>query len=313
MDWIEIQIETIHEMVDLVADILYDAGVNGVIIEDPADIRLVIERQDETELIDPALVNNCPDKVTVKGYLSADENLHDRLEMVRERLEELAMKCECCGSLKLTTGEVSEEDWAESWKKYYKPIKIGKNIVIKPSWEDYNARGGDVVIEIDPGMAFGTGTHETTALCIQLLEKYSMSGIRVIDIGSGSGILSIVSAKLGVTQVEAYDIHNNVVEIAKKNVRLNGMEHIVRVQKGDLFEKVEGKADLIVANIIADVIIKMSQTVKEHLNPGGIFISSGIIKDRSDEVKEALKENDMKIIEELVLNEWVALVAKMKG
>jgi len=313
MDWIELKIETIHEKTDLVADVLYDAGVNGVVIEDPSDIRMVLDLKSEDEYIEPALLDDCPDKVIIKGYLPADESSHDRLEMVKDRSEELLLNCKCCGTLKLTIGEVNEEDWAESWRKYYKPIKIGNNIVIKPSWETYNTQERDVIIEIDPGMAFGTGTHETTVLCIRLLEKYMIPDARVFDIGCGSGILSIVAAKLGADRVEAFDIQKNAVKIAKKNTLLNDIQHTVRVQHGNLFEKVKDRADLIVANIIADVIIKMSQTIKDYILPGGIFISSGIIKDRSKEVVENLNMNGMEIIEEVVLNEWTALVAKMKG
>ncbi len=313
MNWIKLEIETTHERVDLVASILYDAGVNGVVIEDPADIIQLMEKYNNDEMIDPDLLNNCPEKVTVKGYLPADEGLHDRVEMVKDRLKELASVCECCGSLELAVDEVREEDWAESWKKYYKPIRIGNNIVIKPSWESYRTGERDVVVEIDPGMAFGTGTHETTALCIQLLEQYITSGARVLDIGCGSGILAIVAARLGAARVEAYDIQKVAVKVARENVKLNGLEQIVSVQQGDLLSRVEGRADLICANIIADVIIRMAPEVSRHLKPEGIFIASGIIRDRKQEVMDALDKEGLDIIQEFVKNEWVALVAKAEG
>lgn len=313
MKWIELAIKTTHEEADLAANILYDAGVNGVVIEDPEEIRMLMEQAKGRECIDSALVNDSEDEVIVKGYLPEDEGLHDRLEMVRDSLKELSLRQGDSGRFKLTTGEVEEEDWAEGWKKYYKPLRIGENIVIKPTWEEYSSGERDIVIELDPGMAFGTGTHETTALCIQLLEKYTQPGSRVLDIGCGSGILSIVAAKLGAAQVFAYDIERKPVEIATKNAELNGVEHIVRVEQGDLFERVQGVADIIVANIITDVILKMSRTVKNYLQPGGVFIASGIIRERLEEVEETLLENDMEIVERITLNEWGAMAAKVRG
>ncbi len=313
MDWMELVIETTTQGTDLIANILYDAGATGVVIEDPEDARVLMQQKDSWDYIQPGLLNTEGDAVLVKGYLPVDGSLNGRLEMVRENLRALPGGHAHFGSLGLTIGQVRDEEWAENWKKFYKPMRIGQNIIIKPTWEDYEPGKGDIVVVLDPGMAFGTGTHESTALCIELLEKYTGKGFRVIDIGCGSGILAITSAKLGAGSVEAYDLQPMAVDITMENAKLNGMDKTVRADRADLLDKVEGKADLIVSNIVADVIIRMCRPVAQHLKPGGLFIASGIIRDRAEEVNYALKHNGMEIVEFLERNEWRALAARMKG
>lgn len=197
----------------------------------------------------------------------------------------------------------------DNWKKYFKPFKIGNNIIIKPSWEEYEEQTEDIIIDIDPGMAFGTGTHETTSLCIEALEEHVKKGDTVFDIGCGSGILSIVGAKLGATNLVAIDLDPACVRISKENIENNDLSDKVDVRHGDLLEVLEGKADVIVANIIAEAILSISSTVKDYLKDGGIFISSGIILDKRDSVLKSLKDNGFKIEEIKTQGEWVCIIS----
>lgn len=313
MDWMELKINTTAEGCDLVANILYDAGAAGVVIEDPEDARALLRQKESWDYIEPGALNTEGDIVTVKGYLPINDSLGDLVKMVRERLTDLAFCEPGFGPLELATGTVNDRDWAECWKKYYKPLRIGRNIVIKPSWEDYRPKEGDIVAAIDPGMAFGTGTHESTALCIELLEKYIFKGCRVIDVGCGSGILSVVAAKLGAGIVEAYDLQAEAVDITRENARQNGVDRVVKAQRANLLDAAKDRVDIIVSNIVADVIIRMSPQAARHLKPGGIFIASGIIRDRRGEVYASLEYYGMAVVEELRRGEWIALAAMLKG
>lgn len=313
MEWMELKIDTTAEGCDLAANILYDAGAAGVVIEDPGDARALLRQEEDWDYIDPGAINTEGDIVTVKGYLAVNDSLGDLVKMVRERLSDLAIREPGFGPLELATGTVNDWDWAECWKKYYKPLRIGRNIVIKPSWEHYSPKEGDIVVAIDPGMAFGTGTHESTALCIELLEKYISKGCRVIDVGCGSGILSVVAAKLGAGVVEAYDLQAEAVDITRENAKLNGVDRVVKAQRANLLDAAKDRVDIIVSNIVADVIIRMSPRAARHLKPGGIFIASGIIRDRRREVYTSLEYYGMAVVEELSRNEWIALAAMLKG
>jgi ribosomal protein L11 methyltransferase len=313
VDWMELRIDTITEGCDLAANILYDAGAAGVVIEDPEDARALLRQRESWDYIEPGALNTEGDVVIVKGYLPVNNSLGDLVKMVRERLSALAASRPDLGPLELATGTVNDQDWAECWKKYYKPLRIGRNIVIKPSWEDYRPKEGDIVVAIDPGMAFGTGTHESTALCIELLEKYISKGSRVIDVGCGSGILSVVAAKLGAGVVEAYDLQVEAVDITRENARRNGVDRVVKAQRANLLDAAKDRVDIIVSNIVADVIIKMSPQAARHLKPGGIFIASGIIRERRREVYTSLEYYGMTVVEEKRRGEWVALAAMLKG
>ena len=212
-----------------------------------------------------------------------------------------------CSSDLVTTAEVFEEDWSTAWKQYYKPVKIGENIVIKPSWESYKGEEGEQVIELDPGMAFGTGTHETTQLCIKLLEKHVRRGDIVIDIGSGTGILGIVAAKLGSKKVIGVDIDPLAIKVAKENIMINQVEDMFKIREGYLFDQVKEKGDIVVANIVTDVILNLIKDIRSYLNDGGIFIASGIILDRFEDLKLALEGDNIKILSVEKMGEWIAL------
>ena len=206
---------------------------------------------------------------------------------------------------------VNEDDWANNWKKYYHPINVGQHLVIKPSWIDYEKKPDDIIVELDPGMAFGTGTHETTRMCMAHLEKYIDKNSRVLDVGCGSGILSITSLLIGAKEVMGVDIDPVAVKVAIENGKMNGFtEPAYTIKRGNLVDEAEGKYDVIVANIIADVIIGVCGDVKQFLADDGVFISSGIIIDRKDDVKNALTEKGYTIIDCVEEGEWVSFVCK---
>ena len=264
-------------------------------------------------LIDEDVLKHMSEDVLVKAYFKSDASAPETLHLVEQKLGEIArmdMGFDM-GSLELDTQGVREQDWAENWKKYYKPFRAGEHLVIKPSWEAYEPKEGDLVLELDPGMAFGTGTHETTFMCMEQLEKYITPGCRAIDVGCGSGILGLAAAKLGASDVLAIDLDELAVKVAAENTEKNGLSDIVRVAHGDLLEKRDEKADVIVANIIADVICYLCGPVKKHLLEGGTFICSGIIKEREDDVQHALAAAGYTVCNRLAKGEWVCLAAKL--
>ncbi|AEE91245.1 Ribosomal protein L11 methyltransferase [Tepidanaerobacter acetatoxydans Re1] len=307
MNWVEIKVKTTTEAIEAVSNIFYEAGVAGVVIEDPK-IYLRSHDPEEWDYLDiPEGLDFEVAQVT--GYLIEDSSLAERTQSIRDRISELPSYGLDIGKGEVVLTTISETDWSSAWKKYYKPTHIGKNIVIKPSWEVYKPERDEIVVELDPGMAFGTGTHETTMLCLEILEKYIKKDITVIDVGCGSGILSIASGKLGAKQVLAIDRDENAVRIARENIKRNNLETCVRAVKGDKLQNINFKADIIVANIIADVIIDLSKDAALYLKDNGVFIASGIIKDRKLSVIEALEKNGFDLIEQFEKGEWVALVS----
>ncbi|SHE30714.1 ribosomal protein L11 methyltransferase [Caldanaerobius fijiensis DSM 17918] len=305
MSWIEVQVKTTRDAVDAVSNILYDVGAGGVVIE---DFHINLDEVNEWDEIDIDRFIVDENIATVKGYLPGGPDLPDKINVVKERIRELRNYLNT-GEGTISITEVYEEDWANSWKKYYKPVKIGPKIVVKPDWEEYEPEDGEIVIEMDPGMAFGTGTHETTRMCIIMLQKYVEPGMNVFDVGCGSGILAITAAKLGASRVLASDIDDVAVNVAKENVQKNGVSDVITVKKSDGLKEVNeiGPADLIVANIIADVIIKITHDVRENLKNNGIYIASGIIRDREKDVVEKLKTEGFSIEEIMYDGEWVTI------
>lgn len=312
MKWVEVQIKTTTEAEEMVANIMYDLGVTGLAIEDPNDILAFQQSEDNWDFIDQELINQDYEGVIIKAYFPDDENLMDKIQLVKHNIETIPKNQTGKALGKVTTCEVYDEDWAEAWKKYYKPLKLGERIVIKPTWEEYERKKGELIVELDPGMAFGTGTHETTKLCIEALEKYVNNNSIVYDIGCGSGILSIVSAKLGAKKVIGIDLDPLCVKVSNENLKLNKVESTVEIMEGNLFDKVSGKANIIVSNIIAEVILDMIESLKDYLIKNGIFIASGIIVEKKEIVKEELIRNGFTIIDEKIMKDWTLLVSKME-
>jgi ribosomal protein L11 methyltransferase len=315
MDWIEVTIFTTSEAIELISGFLYELGITGLLIEDNLDIVKFLENNDKSwDYVDEELMKRRDDESCVKFYLSDDIQGKEKLALVTNGVLQLkALEEEIdLGRLEVKLTNVSEDDWANNWKKYYKPLRIGERIVIKPTWEEYQPLEGDLIIEMDPGMAFGTGTHETTSMCIELLQKYAKAEDVVLDIGCGSGILGITSAMLGAKQVVGVDFDSVAVKVAKENVKNNNLEQKVEIRCGDLMDVVSEKGNIIVANIIADVIIKLSACVTQFSLNDAVFISSGIIKERLEDVKNALLERHFEILEVVQKGEWVAIASRIR-
>jgi ribosomal protein L11 methyltransferase len=212
---------------------------------------------------------------------------------------------------KVTLSEVREEEWATAWKQYYHPVKISDKFTIVPTWEDYTpVHSDELIIELDPGMAFGTGTHPTTVLCIQSLERTVSPGDRIVDVGTGSGVLSIAAAKLGATKIEALDLDEVAVNVARSNIKLNKVDDVVKVRQNNLLDGVEGETDIIVANILAEVILRFVDDAHRLVKKDGYFISSGIIQQKKDDVKEAILKAGFTIEEIITMEDWVSIIAK---
>ena len=307
MNWTEVKIKTTAELEDLVSSILYDAGATGLAIEDPRDILELSKYKENWDFVDPDLINIESDEISIKAYFSEEENVEEIIEEIKIRMK--ANSTIALGSNEINIAVINDEDFADSWKKYYKPLRIGKKILIKPSWEECTLEEDDILIELDPGMAFGTGTHETTMMCTEALEEYVKQGDTVYDIGCGSGILSIVAAKLGAKKVVGVDLDEVCVKVSNENIQLNNVSDIVEIKNGNLLDVVEGKANIIVSNIIAEIIAKMTKDLKAYLKDSGIFITSGIIIEKIDLVEKALIENGFKILEIKKQNSWACIIA----
>ncbi|MCT4565778.1 MAG: 50S ribosomal protein L11 methyltransferase [Maledivibacter sp.] len=308
MKWYEIKIKTISESVDAVCDVLYDVGVGGVVIEDPKDLIINMKEQTSWDYFDINSLDMDYEGAVVKGYLPESEDLLDKIELIKQHVYNFSRDNEL---EQVTTAEVYEEDWANSWKKYYKPKKIGEKVVVKPTWEEYVPSGDEVVVELDPGMAFGTGTHETTTMCTRLLEKYVQDNSIVYDIGCGSGILSIIAAKLGAKKAIGVDIDEVAYKVSMSNAEINSVQNIVDIRHGNLMEVIKGKADIVVANIIADIIKILAKDITTFMKPNSKFIASGIILEKIDEVTEALESNGLNVVSIERLGEWAAIVSEL--
>ncbi|HOB19234.1 MAG TPA: 50S ribosomal protein L11 methyltransferase [Candidatus Atribacteria bacterium] len=312
MDWIEIAIKTTHEGADIAAQVFYETGVTGVVIEDPDDLYTAQQDGLFWDYVDESVLANKDEGVLVKAYINNDAAFNDKLIYIKERIEHLkAQDLDMdLGPMELSLTNVREEDWSNNWKKYYKPVRISDRLVIKPTWEDYEPKEGEYVLNLDPGMAFGTGTHETTVLCLRLLDRHVNTGDTIADIGCGTGILSIAALLLGADRATAIDLDTNAVMVARENARLNGVEDRMQVIHGNLLDKVQGRYDIITANIIADAIISLTQHIRNYLKPGGIFISSGIILERLPEVVEKIEESGLEVIHKETMGEWAAVVGR---
>ncbi len=307
-DWIEVTVLTSSEATEAVAGFLYNCDVEGVSIEDVADVEFKKKNLGFADFINESVLT-IEEGAMVKGYFKDSENFMNTLNYIKESVDKLGEFGFDKGEGIVTYHKVNEDDWANNWKQYYKPTKVGEHIVVKPTWEDYEEKPGEVVVELDPGMAFGTGTHETTRMCIKALEKKVEKDTTVFDIGTGSGILSIAAAKLGAKHVVGVDLDPVAVESAKKNLEFNKVNNI-QILYGDLMEVVEGKANIVVANILADIIMFLSEGVRAFIEDEGYFIASGILNTQRDIVTDKLKALDFKIEEVMEDGEWICIIAK---
>lgn len=309
--WIEVRVITKSEALEPVSGIFYSLDCKGVAIEDPEDI---LGREQGPLTWDFADINVLEHKgkfAVVKAYFAEEDNIEEILGYVNEKLVELKEMGIDLGEAKVEHEKMYEEDWANTWKQYYKPSKVGEKIVVKPIWEEYEQKEGELVVNLDPGMAFGTGTHETTRMCIQALEKYFKEESTVFDVGCGSGILAIAAAKLGAKLAVGVDLDPVAVESSIENVGYNNLNNI-EILHGNLVEVIDGKSDIVVANILAEIICILTDDVKRVMKDGGVFITSGIIHDRVDMVCEKLEATGFEVIEKNRDGEWNCIVAKLK-
>ncbi|TCJ04223.1 50S ribosomal protein L11 methyltransferase [Cytobacillus praedii] len=312
MKWSEISIHTTNEAVEPISNILHEAGASGVVIEDPFE--LIKERRDQFGEIYQLNPDDYPEEgVIIKAYLPENSFLAENVEEIKEAINNLVLYNIDIGKNDVSISEVNEEEWATAWKKYYHPVKISERFTIVPTWEDYTPVSSDeLIIELDPGMAFGTGTHPTTVMCIQALERTVKAGDKVVDVGTGSGVLSIAAAMLGAEKVTALDLDEVAVNSARLNIELNKVHHAVDVKQNNLLDGVEPGADIVVANILAEVILRFTDDVSSTVKQDGYFIASGIIQPKKQEVKEAMIDAGFEIAETLQMEDWLAIIGKRK-
>ena len=297
--WTQIRVTVPLQQLDELTAIMSMVS-NNLQIEDYSDIDL---KTCYGDLIDESILNADKTIASVSVYLPAERSVPECISFLRERFQTVGLE-----DAKLETVGVNEEDWANSWKAYYKPIKIGERLVIVPAWEKYEAQEGELIVRMDPGMAFGTGTHETTRLVIKMLEKYTKQGCRMLDVGTGSGILAICASRLGAGECKAYDIDPMAVRVANENIKDSGLQNIT-CEVSDLLRQADRSRpyDLICANIVADIIIRMTPDVSPFMHENTVLLASGIIAERAQDVIDCFERNGYCIVEKLEDNGWCGL------
>lgn len=320
MKYIEIDIETTSAGIEAVVSALLAIGITDTVVEDPRDIEDLMDKKQtyDWDYLDDEVIAKLQDAPKVTVYLEDSEENRRQIQAVQTAMEELSKgvrrgdfgDAADFGSLRVVSSFDDDSEWKDKWKEYFKPSRIANTIVVKPTWEEYSRKEGELVIEIDPGMAFGTGTHETTSLCVQMLEAYQKKGDKVLDVGCGSGILSIAAALLGAEDVLAVDIDPVAVEVAQENIALNQVSAVCRAAYGDLTKGIDYRADIVVANLMADLVMMLAADVAEHMTEEGLFISSGILVEKEELVAGCLRSKGFSIVEIREDGGWCCIVAK---
>ena len=304
MKWRETKIilenEAAIAAVDVISDIFSDLGLQGTVLEDPT---LEPEEGWGSDAVP------LPDNFAVIGFLAVNERVDEKITFLEKRLALLSQNNGILYQIK--TKDIDEQDWAESWKEHFWPERITDHIVIKPTWREFDAKADDIILEIDPGMAFGTGTHPTTASCIKLIEKYLIPGSTLLDIGTGSGILMVAAAKLGVGRTCGVDTDETAVEIAEQNLLLNKVpREVFALYTGDLVDCITEQYDMVVANILSEVIVRLLDDIHLVMAEHAVLICSGIIERNGPKVIEKMVAVGLKVVDQVVLDGWISLVAK---
>ena len=319
MKYIEICIDVSEEGIEAVIGQLLNLGITDTVVEDPRDIQDLMDKKQtyDWDYLEDSIIEKMQETPKVKVYLEDTQPNRALADRIMPAMEELKVAASSgvfgsnvdFGTLRVTRSEDDDAKWKDRWKEYFKPSRISQRIVVKPTWEPYERKADDLVIEIDPGMAFGTGTHETTSLCIRMLERYLKEDYCVLDVGCGSGILSVAAAMLGAGEVLGVEIDPVAVQVARENVDLNDVGAKVSVQQGDLTSGLDFTADLVVANLMADLVMILSEDVARHMNSGGLFISSGILTEKEEAVASHLKQHGFDIVEIAEDGQWCCIVA----
>jgi len=323
MEWIEVKIYTTREGIEPVSAMLIDAGINGIEIEDDQEIKEFVTTSSKYwDYVDEELLNKKIEDTRIKVYVSNNAYGYEILMKIKEglnRLKNIDIGFDL-GKLSYELQNMNDKNWLDKWKEFYKPFKVGKKLIIKPIWENIENNENRIVFNINPGHVFGTGLHQTTQLCIIELEKYVNNNSIVLDLGCGSGILSIISILLGAKNAVAIDIDCNAVKTAYENAEFNKIgKDKYYVTSGNIIEDISlqeeigyNKYDIVIANIIADVIVEMSNIIPKHIKSKGIFIASGIIKERIQDVYDALNKNNFEVIATNIRDEWVSITSVKK-
>ncbi len=306
MDWTEIKITVNADDVDRAGDIAQMAVPYGIYIEDYRTLEQEAWEIARIDLIDEDLLAKDRSKGIVHIYISPEENPAEAVSFLAERYSAEGIKCEIDENI------CKNEDWENNWKKYFKPMPVGERLLIRPIWEEEYDADGRAVLHLEPGLAFGSGTHDTTRLCLETLEKYANRGKTVLDIGCGSGILSVACLLLGADSAVGVDIDALAVKTARENGKTNGFdEPEFTVLQGSTTDKVKGKFDIIAANIVADIIVNICENVKDYMNPDAVFITSGIIEPRENDVLEAFAANGLEVIARHESGGWLCFETKV--
>lgn len=325
MKYIEFKVHASRQGIEQVTAMFMSRGIYEISIDDPADMEDILNKKNEYgwDYIDDGLKTDLGREPSASVYF--EDTPENRQKVQDLKIEVMKLKDSeiegrfgseaDLGRLYAEDNIVDDNDWKDKWKEFFKPSRVTDRIVVKPTWEDYRQKGDELVLEIDPGMAFGTGTHETTSLCMKLMEKYlgdDAAERKVLDVGCGSGILSIAAALLGCREVLGVEIDEDAVRVAAENTEKNSVGDRVRIQQGDLAKGIDFTADIVVANLMADLVVMLTPDVKNHLAENGVFISSGILVEKEEAVAEAIRNEGFEIIEIAEDGEWCAIACRAR-